>query len=232
MYDLNTTFFSAIARSAASASPSVRGAPIPRAPRRRMAAGTTASIRSAREANPRMRSICAGSAASGPMWRRAKAPWSSRSASVASRWMGVSGMAGPSGSGFGVGVGVEELIDVGGVGRLDAEDPGGVRVLVHALRRATEIGVGADDLAVDRRIDIRGRLHRLDHGHGFAGRNLAADLRRLDEHDVAELFLRMVGDAHGERAVGLAAQPFVRDGVAKLLRGLHALSLDSTRIFP
>src|SRR2546430_1233453 len=176
MYDLNTAFFSAIARSAASASPSVRGAPIPMAPRRRIAAGTTASIRAPREAKPSVPSISACSASSGPMWRRAKAPWSSRSASVASRRMGVSGMAGSSGRGFRVGVGVEELVDIGGIGRLDAEDPGGVCVLVHALRRAAEIGVGADDLAGDRRIDVRGRLHRFDDGHGFAGRNLAPDL--------------------------------------------------------
>src|SRR5258706_5234823 len=143
MYDLKTTFFSAIARKRDSASPSVRGAPRAMGDLRRIAAGTTASISDLREAKPSASSIARCSSASGPIWRRSKAAWSSSSGRVwraLARW-GVSGMAAfpraASGrGGFFVGGGVEELLDVGGVGGVDAEHPRGGGGLVYPLRRA------------------------------------------------------------------------------------------------
>src|SRR5262249_51231673 len=91
----------------------------------------------------------------------------------------------------------------------------------------------ADDLARHRRVDVGSGLHRFDDAHRFARVHLASHRGRLDENDVAQLFLRVVGDADGERGVAFAADPLVRFGVAQLLRGLHALvSWISTRIFP
>src|SRR5258706_2399530 len=169
------------------------------------------------------------------MWRRSKAGWSSRSTSVArplSR-SGMSGMADPSGgSGFLVAARIEQLVEIRGIGGLDAEDPRGERVLVHALGRGGELAVGRGDLPGYRRVDVGCGLHRFDHADRLARGDLAPGLGRLDEHDVAELLLRMVGDADAHGAVGLAARPFVRGGVAQLLGEVHLACLSSMRIFP
>src|SRR6185369_11041510 len=151
------TFFSAMRRRCASASPSVFGAPMPMELRRRIACGTTASISAARDLKPRAPSIAACSSPSGPMWRRSKAPWSSRASSGAreARETGVSGMAVPLRSGFLVRGGVEELFYIGDVGRLYSVDPRTVGVLVHLLRLTGEIGIGAHDLARYGRVDVR-----------------------------------------------------------------------------
>jgi hypothetical protein len=77
MNDLKTWFAPRHARSAERLA-SVRGAPIPVGDLRRMRGGTTASISAAREREAERASIAA-SLASGPMWRRWKAPWSSSS---------------------------------------------------------------------------------------------------------------------------------------------------------
>ena len=42
---------------------------------------------------------------------------------------------------------------------------------------------------------------------------LDVQLRQLEENDVAEGFLSVVGDTHGQGAIGLGADPFVRFGV-------------------
>jgi hypothetical protein len=68
----------------------------------------------------------------------------------------------------------------------------------------------------DRRVDVRGGLHRLDDRARFALRQLAACCRQLDEDQVAQLFLRVVGDADGDGAVGFAPDPFVRFGVLEI----------------
>src|SRR3954467_9997903 len=209
----NTWLRSAIARRRVSASASVRGAPRSSAPLRRMALGTTASMSLARASKPSRRSIFAWSASSGPMWRRSKAPWSSRSASggCGNLASGVSGMAASwlFGRDLLVGGGVQQLVEVGGIRGLYAEHPCGERVLVHLLGRGRQVRVGGDDLAGDGRVDVARRLHRLDHAHRLALRDLAAGLRRLDEDHVAQLLLRVVGDADAHGAVRLAAHPLV-----------------------
>src|SRR6185436_10716340 len=191
MNDLKSWLRSAIARSFESASPSERGAPRSMRSLRRIAGGTTASISAAREANPSVASIAASSSASGPMWRGWKPAWSSSSArdSFAAEAAGMSGMEIPRlfGGGLLVGGGVQELVDVGRVRGLHAVDPRGIRVLVHLLGRAPEIGVRGHDLAGNRRVDVGGGLDGLDHAHRVAGRDLAPDLGRLDEDDVAQL---------------------------------------------
>src|SRR5215831_20159411 len=172
------------------------------------------------------------------MWRRSKAPWSSSSASEAARGAGcASGSGAPGarlvGSGFLVGVSIEEFLHVGGVVGLHAEHPGGERVGVDLLGRIAQRGVGGDHLARERRIDVGGGLHRLHHAHGLAGLHLAANRGRLHEHDVAELLLRVVGDADRHGAVALAAHPFVGLGVAQVGGKFHGASfMLSTRDLP
>src|SRR5258708_33834007 len=126
------------------------------APPRRIACGTTESMRSARAAKPSAATIAACSAGSGPMWRRSKAPWSSRASRGAreARETGVSGMAIALGRGFLVCGGVEELVHARGVGWLDAVDPGAIGVLVHLLRIRRQIHMCAPHLAGSTRLDV------------------------------------------------------------------------------
>src|SRR5512135_1592593 len=53
-----------------------------------------------------------------------------------------------------VGRGVEQFGDVGRVGRLHLEHPGGVGVLVHRLGAGLDVAVGGDHFAGDRGIDV------------------------------------------------------------------------------
>src|SRR5438128_10737252 len=136
-----------------------------------MARGMTASMSAARLSKPSSFSIFACSAASGPIWRRSKAPWSSSSARVACGLaIGVSGMAASwlFGRDLLVRGGVQQLVEVRGIRGLDAEHPCGERVLVHLLGRGRQVGVGGDDLARDRRVDVARGLHGLDDADRFA----------------------------------------------------------------
>src|SRR5260221_12941979 len=158
MYDLKTRFFSAMRRRLESASPSEHGSPSSSGDLRRIAGGMTASISAARESNPSARSIATWSAGSGPMWRRWKAPWSSSCARVSrARFrMGVSGMAFPrsalGGGGFLVRGGIEQLVDVAGIGGVYAEHPRGGRDLVHFFPSPPEIPVLAHQFSRNPRL--------------------------------------------------------------------------------
>ena len=68
-------------------------------------------------------------------------------------------------------------------------------------------------LAGQRRIDVGGGLDAFHHGAGLAGGDLALQFRQFDEHQVAELLLRVVGDADGGD-VAVQPHPFVFLGVA------------------
>ena len=76
---------------------------------------------------------------------------------------------------------------------------------VDERRDSCGLGVGRDDLAGDRRVDVEGGLDRLHDAARLALLDLAPDLRRLDEDHVGDLLLSVIGDADG--AVG--AQPLV-----------------------
>src|SRR5689334_7667842 len=225
----NTWLRSASARRRVSASASVRGAPRSSARLRRMPRGTSASTSAERWAKPSSASIFDWSASSGPMWRRSNAPWSSSWASAACGNLGVwvSGMAASwlFGRDLLVGGGVQQLVEVRGARGLDAEHPRGEGILVHLLRRGREVGVGGDDLAGDRGVDVARGLHRLDDADRLALGDLAAGLRRLDEHHVAQLLLRVIGDADAHGAVRFAAHPLVAFGVAEVLRQFHGVAL-------
>ena len=62
-----------------------------------------------------------------------------------------------------------------------------------------------DHLARDRRVELGDRLHRLDGAEALARLELAPDLGQLHEDHVAELLLRVVGDAD-RAAVALDAR--------------------------
>src|SRR5688572_3675033 len=225
MNDLKTRFLRATERSCASASASACGSPMAMGFLRRIVGGTTASMSAAREAYPMARSIAASSSASGPIWRRWKAPWSSSSASPGRSvvgWAGVSGIVLPlRGSRLLVGGRIEEAVDRRGVLGLDAVHPRTVRVGVDLLGSLRKRVVRGDHLAGDRRIDVGCGLHRLDHADRLPGLHLAARFRRLDEDDVAELLLGVVGDADAHGPVALALHPLVGLGVSKILRDIH-----------
>src|SRR5579859_2388052 len=100
--------------------------------------------------------------------------------------------------------------------KLDLQDPAlAVRVGVHELGVGGELVVHLGDGAVDGRVEVARRLDRLDHAEGLALRDLAPWLGKLQEHDIAQLGLRKVGDAHG-RGLAVDDQPLVCLGVSPL----------------
>ena len=108
-------------------------------------------------------------------------------------------------SASGVGGSVEQAVDIGGVGWLELEQPGGVGVLIDQLRRGRNGGIDFDHRAGDRRVDVGGGLDRFDHGGFLFGGERLADVWQFDENEVAEQFLRVVGDPDGDRAVSFDA---------------------------
>ncbi len=77
-------------------------------------------------------------------------------------------------------------------------------------------GITFDHRAGDGRVHIRRGLDGLDHREGVAGLQSLAGLGHLDEHEIAERTLRMVGDAHFDIAIGECAHPLVRLGVLEI----------------
>src|SRR5206468_4110263 len=109
----------------------------------------------------------------------------------------------------------------GGVAHLDADQPRvSIRIVVDQLGAGDEVVVALGDFSGDGRIDVRGRLNRLDDAERLVLRDRIADLRQLDVNDLAELMLREVRDAD-RRLVALDQHPLVLSGVAELLRKLH-----------
>ena len=75
------------------------------------------------------------------------------------------------------------------------------------------------NLAGHRGVDVARRLGAFDRGAGFAFGDLAGRLGQLDEDDVAERLLRVVGDADRECAVIFQADPFMVAGVTGFSHG-------------
>jgi len=70
--------------------------------------------------------------------------------------------------------------------------------------------VGLDDLAIHRRIELGSGLHRLDHADFVAHPEFLAGIPEFDEHDIAQLFGRVSGDADsGCIAFFIDRDPFV-----------------------
>src|SRR5690606_1008478 len=90
--------------------------------------------------------------------------------------------------------------------------------------------VDLHDPPADRRVHLRDALGRLDLTQRFPRGDLGAGLGQLQEDDVAQGVLGVVGDAHPERAV-LAGRvhPLVLGGVPELL-GNHCVLLQETGV--
>src|SRR4051812_3406916 len=90
---------------------------------------------------------------------------------------------------------VEQPAGFGRIGELHHDHPAGVRIRVDDLGFVLEAGVHLDYFAGYRGIQLRHRLHRLDGSERLPRLQLRADAGQLHVHDVAELLLRVVGDA-------------------------------------
>ena len=106
----------------------------------------------------------------------------------------------------------EEVVSIGRIGDFDLHDPCPVRVGVDLLGRCGEIIVDRSDLAGDGRIQIGDGLDRFDAAEDFALLDRGTDLGQIDEDDVAEGVLRVVGDAD-LALLTVELDPFVFFGV-------------------
>src|SRR6266851_4782912 len=120
--------------------------------------------------------------------------------------------------------GGQQLVDFGGVGRTNFDDPASfVRIVVDALRLVDQVGVDFDDFARDRRVQVRGCFHRLDDSEGLARLDLVAHFGQLDIDNVAQLVLGEGGDAdHVQLAVGF--DPLVLGGIPTIARAFSKSS--------
>src|SRR6185312_2647183 len=108
---------------------------------------------------------------------------------------------------------VHQVVHLLGIAYAQLHEPSiAHRVAVDAPGLAGELAVDGDDFARQRREDLTRRLDRFDHRRLLALLHAPADLRQLDIDDVAELALRVVGDADDDR-VALDANPLVILGV-------------------
>src|SRR5262249_41862092 len=123
----------------------------------------------------------------------------------------------------------QELVPLGLARRLDNEHPSlAVGILVDGLGLLSELAVDLDDLARDRRKEVRHRLDRLDHAKILRRRHLGADLRELDEDDVAELLLRVRRDADAD-ALPFLLGPLVLTRVSEVLGNVRHSFLSPRR---
>src|SRR6185312_15771673 len=108
---------------------------------------------------------------------------------------------------------VHQVVHLLGIAYAQLHEPAiAHRVAVDAPGLAGELAVDGDDFARERREDLARRLDRFDHRRLLALLHAPADLRQLDIDDVAELALRVVGDADDD-GVALDADPLVILGV-------------------
>src|SRR5262245_25171847 len=98
------------------------------------------------------------------------------------------------------------------------EPAAALRLLVDQARIAFELAIDRGHLARHRRVDLACRLHRFDHRRLIALGECRADRWQLDEDDVAELVLRMLGDAEG-RDIALDPHPLMVLGEFEFARG-------------
>ena len=207
--------------------------------------GTVARIRAWRDSKPSASSIAASCDTVGPMWRAWNSSWpssarmsalgypeglmdriSGAACGFAACMNGIEGSRGAhSRAAWGsagarpgrVGAGVEQRVDLRRIGRPHPEQPAvGVGRFVDRLRGLGERRIHCQHLAGHWRVDVGGRLGRLDDDAGFTLRELAADFGQFDVDQFAERVLGVKSDAHRRGAVGFEAKPLVRRGVAEI----------------
>ena len=110
---------------------------------------------------------------------------------------------------LGVVLGGEQILDLVGVAEADAVEPTvAVGILVDDSGFRLEGVVDLGDLAADRRVDVAGCLDGLDDTAGIARAQGRPDLGQLDECEVGQLLLCVVGNAN-DGGVSLDTNPFV-----------------------
>src|SRR5712664_3847012 len=115
--------------------------------------------------------------------------------------------------------GVRRRVEKAGMARSiaqhDLRDPTfAVRVGVDQLGSRLEAVIAPDDFAAEWRIDLGDALRRLDLAERCARVDTGPDLGKAHEHDIAERFLRVVGNAEPDPTVADVAYPLVLGGVA------------------
>src|SRR5712692_8895007 len=94
--------------------------------------------------------------------------------------------------------------------QLELEDPTvSVWVRVDELGLACQLVVDCGHAAGHRSVEIAGCFDGFDHTKALAGLELAAWIRKLEKHDVAELRLGEIRDADSDR-LALDREPFMR----------------------
>mmetsp|Transcript_4209 Transcript_4209/g.10926 ORF Transcript_4209/g.10926 Transcript_4209/m.10926 type:complete len:206 (-) Transcript_4209:117-734(-) len=105
--------------------------------------------------------------------------------------------------------GIHELVQLARVGELDLRHPAVcLRRRVDQRRLVVERLVDLHDLTRHRRVDVARSLDRLDRAHRVILLDARAHLGQIDEDNVAQLLLRVVGDANGAD-VALNLDPLV-----------------------
>ncbi|EOC55226.1 hypothetical protein NM271_2147 [Neisseria meningitidis NM271] len=122
--------------------------------------------------------------------------------------------------------GSQQTVVIGRIDRFDFEEPAcAVRIAVGSFRSTWQIFVDGNDFACNRCVHVGRGFYRLNHtGLLFSGK-VRADFGQLDEHDVAQQLLRVVGNADGNRTVFFKAQPFMAGNVFQFGRDVVAHGL-------
>jgi hypothetical protein len=111
---------------------------------------------------------------------------------------------------------VQEPVELPGIGKAQLEEPAlAHRVGIDLCRVAGECVIDLGDLSGDRRIDLARRLDRFDDGGLLAPLDPPADFGQLDIDNIAELRLRVVGDADGGE-IAVEPDPFMILGETEL----------------
>ena len=91
---------------------------------------------------------------------------------------------------------IHQRIEFGGVGEHELQKPAlSGRILIDEAGRLLQRVIDLDDLARRGRVDAARRLDAFDDGGLGALGDALAEKRQLDENDVAELRLGVIGDA-------------------------------------
>src|SRR6266576_136178 len=131
---------------------------------------------------------------------------------------------------LGVGVRLHQPIDLRRAAWPDLDHPARpIRIGVDQSRLLVEAFVDRHDLASDRREQLRHRFHGFDRAEHVVLAEFRSDFRQLDVNDVAELALRVVGDADLRGAILTLADVLVLFGVLEIVRDVrHLCSAEDT----
>jgi len=112
--------------------------------------------------------------------------------------------------------GVEQGTGFGGVAELHLDQPArAVRIGVNGFGLVPQYRIRFHDIAARRSIDFADGFHGFDGAKNLPGSDFRPSRGQLDEHDIAQFVLRVIGDA--DRCdIALHFNPFVLFGVTKL----------------